>query len=169
NDAGGCTLSTHPECWFVADFSPPVFFDEIPADGSLIGGTPPEISINVIDSLSGLDVSSLSMNVDGTIYTIESGLTYSGGRLTFTPSGLFDWTEGDTICITAIASDLVTNEYCGPNRDSTRWCFLIDFLHLCHTEKRTELLLHFAQLLALYYVCFTDQVAVGILTELHII
>ena len=133
-DMGGCTLAAPVSGWFVVDLDPPVFNGEYPPDGEIVGGIPTDISIQTWDELAGLDETTLTLVIDGTdTFTIDStALTFdpSDSTVHFDPVGLYTWSVGETVDVCVYASDIVSNEYCGPNDDGFCWSFTIDFLHL---------------------------------------
>ncbi|MBN2543354.1 gliding motility-associated C-terminal domain-containing protein [bacterium] len=120
-----------PAAWsFVVDLSPPVIVDFSPPAWSLLSDPTPTITIEVADSVAGVNPSSIVMNVGGTPYVYPAaGLTWNGATGTIT----FDsevagraFADGDTIQICLTVADLVSPVYCGPNI-LPMFCFRVTF------------------------------------------
>ncbi|RKZ30473.1 hypothetical protein DRQ33_07835, partial [bacterium] len=133
-DAGACTLAAPVSGWFIVDLDPPLFNDEYPENGTVVGGIPDDITVHLWDEIAGLDESSVMLIVDGvdTFMLTDPELTYepTDSTLHFDASGTYSWEQGDTIDICISAGDVVSTDYCGPNTDDYCWWFTVDFLHL---------------------------------------
>ncbi|MBN2541892.1 gliding motility-associated C-terminal domain-containing protein [bacterium] len=108
---------------FIMDLSPPVAWDFNPPDLSTVTETSPVISLRIADSLSGLDLSTIELTVDGHPYSIyDPCVTWDGEyfELSTECAGLF-WTGGSSIEICAAALD--TPGYCPPNTLEVCWEF----------------------------------------------
>ncbi|MFP4458406.1 MAG: gliding motility-associated C-terminal domain-containing protein [Candidatus Zixiibacteriota bacterium] len=110
---------------FIVDYTPPVYWSEIPSDGTDTTETSPDISIHLADSLAGLDPSLIEFTIDGITYHIgDAGIHFDGEILRFSPSDLgIEWTGGDLIDIRIDGAD--NPDYCGPNTSSFSWDFFI--------------------------------------------
>ncbi len=116
---------------FSFDFSPPVFSALFPPCSTVLGSRYPDsISIFIYDSVTGVDPSSIELDIDGNIYNIsDPALEYEDGHLVFFPelAGLA-WQGGDYVPMTFRASDTPSDpiNYCGPNLSSFTCGFFIE-------------------------------------------
>jgi len=119
-DTGGTSADSLPLCWdFTVDLSPPVFIDPIPEPEEIIVVRSPLISIEVFDSIAGLNEDSLIMTIDGD--TIPS--VFAANVLSFDCGGTYSFTGGDSVIICVHASDMA--EICNSNAADTCWNFYI--------------------------------------------
>ncbi|MBN1754616.1 gliding motility-associated C-terminal domain-containing protein, partial [bacterium] len=124
-DLLGNELETPLDWIFFIDIDPPVFWDELPADGSVITIPSPTISVHIADSLSGLNEGSIGLLIEGITYRItDPGVYWDGELLTLecSETGL-SWLGGSTVTLCISASDLP--DYCEPNVDTFCWEFSI--------------------------------------------
>ncbi len=129
-DMNGCSLDV-PECWtIIVDTEPPFISNIDPPPGSAVSAATPIISFQLHDSISGVDSSSILIQINALplIPVGPSGATWN--RLTNTVSyslpGGFPSETWVNVCL-VIASDN-TDLPCGPNslRD-TCWSFFVDY------------------------------------------
>ncbi len=98
-----------PYAWFyTVDISSPVALTPQPANGGYTNSNQPMVNISLIDMISGVNASTIILNVGGTDYNVsDSELSYNSSILTFTPSILFS--DNDIINFTLNAADNVNN------------------------------------------------------------
>lgn len=127
-------------CWtFYMDLSTPVATFDQPGTGvGYVQSTQPIIVVSVDDSLSGVDESTIILEVEGVQYTIPP-LHWSfnadglGGVITFVPSEIpVSYVPGDTIDVCLIAGD--SPFYCDPNILNTCWAFVIEPVVECYVH-----------------------------------
>ncbi|MCD6417261.1 T9SS type A sorting domain-containing protein, partial [bacterium] len=97
----------HYPAWeFVIDLTPPVITGTDPADGDTVGTEYPTIEINLYDSLSGVDVDSITIEVAGIEYTIDDdAVDYTGGILSWDAEIAGISLSGDVeVCVNACDS-----------------------------------------------------------------
>ncbi|MFP4459091.1 MAG: gliding motility-associated C-terminal domain-containing protein [Candidatus Zixiibacteriota bacterium] len=115
-----------PITWsFYLDYTPPIMWNEYPAPSSTVPELAPDITINIYDSLSGVDDATITMIVDGVSYTLADGaLDFVDSILTFDSdiAGV-SWEGGDTVDVCVISGD--SPDYCDPNMDTLCWWFEI--------------------------------------------
>ncbi|MBN2543877.1 T9SS type A sorting domain-containing protein [bacterium] len=122
-----------PLSWeFYTDLEPPIYYDEYPPDGVLIGSSPDEVAISLTDEITGLDPSTINLELGGYTFDITSPeVTWDGERFTLDveAAGIY-FATGDTICpVLSGAAD--TPDLCDPNvMEEYSWCFLVDRLHV---------------------------------------
>ncbi len=129
------------EWTFAMDLSSPVYWDEMPENGSVLMVRSQLIEVQLIDSITGIESSSIELVFDnftsGTNLVFregDMGLTYTGDILQLDPdlAGL-EWTGGDSIGIMVSCNDMPTQtgdsvfvaEYCPPNESYFFWSFTI--------------------------------------------
>jgi len=111
---------------FTCDLTPPAFSNEVPADTAWATDAQQVITVDITDTLSGVDSSSLIMTVEGTPYdSTNLGMSWAAPTLTFnpataTPSQTF--TDGQVVNVEAYAEDRATNS----NTDI--WSFTVDLV-----------------------------------------
>ncbi|MBN1755677.1 hypothetical protein JW877_05625 [bacterium] len=118
-----------PEWWFGLDFSPPMLSNEIPPEGSIVSESTPEISIDIEETASGLDLTTLQLTVNGIAYVIgDPGISWDGLTLTFSPESagiVFNNEEPVNVCLAPL-SDLAV--LCGANTSALFcWEFDVDY------------------------------------------
>ena len=101
---------------FTVDFTPPSITELFPADGSILSQSPSEISATFNDNLSGVDVASATIQVDGADVTSQAVVTASGFTLN-TLNGL-NLSQGQHT-VSVSVSDLAANSA------SADWSFTI--------------------------------------------
>ncbi|RKZ33146.1 hypothetical protein DRQ33_04705, partial [bacterium] len=117
---GGMLDSSFCKIFFV-DLTPPVVFNINPPPDTTILDTLPEISFNVLDSLSGVDTSLFVFYVDSVEYTPSISSDSIGWQINWTPPAPFG--RGDTVVVCISVSD--TTLYCANNVLDTCWVFYI--------------------------------------------
>ncbi|MBN1756401.1 T9SS type A sorting domain-containing protein [bacterium] len=132
NDIYGIGLEDGLDWTFHTDFDPPVYSEEFPADGSILGSTPHEISIYITDEITGLDETSVVLTIGATDFTTASPAAHWDAVnerfvVDMDATGM-DFGVGDTICpVLSGAED--TPDLCDPNvMEPYSWCFIIDRL-----------------------------------------
>ena len=111
------------EWFFYADLDPPYVNNEIPRDGQIIDSFPEFISVNIGDSISGLDLSSVEFIFDHDTFTITSpGITWDSYTIRLYPLATAD--SVGTHSATIIVGD--SPDYCTPNRASYSWDFFVN-------------------------------------------
>ncbi len=127
DDIDGRPLMT-PLSWsFTVDLLPPELDFDFPGDGAIVGDLSPLMSFWAWDDLSGVDLATIELTVDGITYvTTDAALTYSGDSLFFDPDVIpLAWEGGDTIEVCLVAGDSPTDGYCDPNATTACWQFSI--------------------------------------------
>ncbi|MCD6594852.1 gliding motility-associated C-terminal domain-containing protein [bacterium] len=127
-DPIGNPLSPRPVCSsFYIDRYSPVLFDAIPLSGDIVYTRHPFISFDLIDSLSGLDTSSVEIYLNdvhfgGSCVDIE----YLGsGVYEFTlDSSCYEYHGCDTVVVHIVSTD--STDYCADNELDTSWIFSVD-------------------------------------------
>ncbi len=94
---------------FIIDLEPPIFTDPFPPNNSTITNLQPEISVTIIDSLSGLDISRIYVELNDIPI---SRFTVSENRLRFIPFSPFEPYDTVEVCIISAADRA---RYCGAN------------------------------------------------------
>ncbi len=115
-----------PLCWeFFIDLTPPYGEMISPTDGDFVNDSVQIIQLVISDSLSGLDSSSVVVNVQGSDYAVGApGVTLEDTILTFNPqeAGIV-FSDYDTVEVCLTADD--SPNYCGPNQLATCWHFYV--------------------------------------------
>jgi len=107
---------------FFIDLEPPFAGAPSPPDGAVLGVVP-DISIPITDLGSGVDPSSLILNVDGTDYTLGSGLVWTGTEALLHSDSLISALVGTVSVCLEQAYD--SPDYCGPNELVPPFCWTI--------------------------------------------
>ncbi|MCD6418708.1 gliding motility-associated C-terminal domain-containing protein [bacterium] len=125
NTSGCSNDSVNVPFSFFADLSPPEYSIVFPAPGDTVGPDP-IVSLTIIDETTGLDITSISGDIDGTDFDVYSvGVSFDGDTLIINTSSLGSSYGGEIeICIGA--SDSVPDYLCGPNSSDTCWLFYVD-------------------------------------------
>ena len=116
-----CPYNT-PPCSVIVDLQPPILFEPQPVEGERVCFAPSEFRVRVIDSIAGVNWSSVDSAVAHitTIFdTVEIGITHHGDTLIIPLSGV-NQAGTVSVCITGI-EDAPTIRYCPPNIVDT--CF----------------------------------------------
>ncbi|MFP4458209.1 MAG: gliding motility-associated C-terminal domain-containing protein [Candidatus Zixiibacteriota bacterium] len=121
-------------CWyFMMDLSAPDIWEPYPLPDTILNDSLATISIRIHDSLSGLDESSIYIEIEGETYTIDSsGITWMPGEslLVFDIESIGEsWDDFDTIDVHVEACDMP--DTCGPNCNTYDWTF---YVHLSGPE-----------------------------------
>ncbi|MBN1755930.1 gliding motility-associated C-terminal domain-containing protein [bacterium] len=124
-DSIGNTLETDLEWEFIMDLSPPAAWELTPAGGSVVSEPSPSISFRIVDILSGLAESSVTLTVAGTPFDVLSSCVYWDGELFELNTGCagLSWPGGTRIEACLTAWDLP--DYCDPNTLEVCWYFNI--------------------------------------------
>lgn len=113
-----------PVCWvFFADLDPPVPSNERPRSGQIIDSFPEYISINLVDSISGVCAGLISFVLDAD--TFEAGsdeITFDGSTARLYPPAPADTIGTHTVKV--FAGDLP--DYCAPNILEYSWDFFVN-------------------------------------------
>ena len=124
SDTLGNDTTDAGEGYFIVDLSAPFALNPDPPDGGEVSTLVPVISLDIVDSLSGVDPSSLVLEIDGVPVTISTpGVSWDGRRLSVdTDIAGFSFHNLDTVlvCLTE-ASDMAL--YCGANEMEDDFCF----------------------------------------------
>ncbi|MEM2991214.1 MAG: gliding motility-associated C-terminal domain-containing protein, partial [Halobacteria archaeon] len=110
---------------FVMDLSSPVIANIVPAPDSIVDVRQPRISFSLFDELSGLDQSSIRIEIGSNVFVPGArGTSWNGRDFVFYPEslGIF-WRGGDRIDICVHAAD--RPHYCEPNMLDTCWAIYI--------------------------------------------
>ena len=105
---------------FFVDLQPPVVLDIIPPPDTVSADTTPDFHIYIIDSIAGVDTSSLVLTVNG---APESAFVdYSSAwHIFWTPDSSLH--RGDTLELCISAED--STDYCPDNRLDTCWSYFV--------------------------------------------
>ncbi|MBN2541881.1 gliding motility-associated C-terminal domain-containing protein [bacterium] len=124
-DSIGNELEGELEWTFVMDLSPPVAWGFTPASGSVVSNPSPTVSVSIDDILSGLDESSIILDIDGTTFDISSPCVTWTGEIfeVSTECAGLSWSGGTTVEVCLTAYD--TPDYCAPNTLEVCWDFHI--------------------------------------------
>ncbi|MBN2542969.1 gliding motility-associated C-terminal domain-containing protein [bacterium] len=120
-DSIGNTLQEIVCITFIIDLQPPVVLSTVPTDGDSITTTTPVVIVEIFDSLSGLDSTTINITINGDPYAIpHPALDWSEPLLRIDFSALlYAFVGGDSVRICVFTTDLV--DTCGPNEG--RYCF----------------------------------------------
>ncbi|MHA1231352.1 MAG: hypothetical protein ACTSPQ_11960 [Candidatus Helarchaeota archaeon] len=102
---------------FIVDLQPPNASNPYPMNLSYINKTMPTIRVDLVDLLSGINVSSIKLMINNTVVNH----TWDGTTVYYTPTT--PYSNGDTILVELNASDLVGNAM-----DTFRWWFTVDLI-----------------------------------------
>ena len=81
-DTLGNDISHLYQWWFGIDRSPPVLVSADPSAGATVPTIFPTIRLEIADSLSGIDATSITVEINDSVYTLSSTqLSYSGGEI----------------------------------------------------------------------------------------
>ena len=128
SDTIGNVFEGSIETWFIVDLDPPIIGIETPITASVSANISQIMSVEISDSLSGVDPTSLIFLLNGTEYSLDSpAFTYSSNLLTFNPLDIsLEFSEGDTVHWCVFGSDNASS-YCPANStDSTCFFFTIN-------------------------------------------
>jgi len=131
----GTRMDNLPLEWdFYVDLTPPVFWDSLPRADSSVADTFPMIGINVLDSISGLDYSSIRLTVrstsdSGSFTLLSPALGYAPPQLLLnTEAAGLHFHDNDTVWV-CIDSAWDTPDYCDPNiSDPFCWRFFVNYI-----------------------------------------
>ncbi len=125
-DIAGNSSSYENILTFFIDQMPPVT-DVTPMDGSVLLSRSPSFGLFPEDVPAGLDSSTFSVNIDGTVLFLGDEGLYADGDsivLDLELAGI-EYTAGDSFCIVVSASDMIA--LCDPNAMDTSFCFSISY------------------------------------------
>ncbi len=120
NELESCDTMT-----FMIDYTPPVMLGHTPECEEVLDDIRPNIDIELFDSLSGIDPSSIELIVNGSVYTTSmAGLEWDGNVLSFSPLDAdIRFYGGDTVCFDVHVED--SPDYCAPHALDYGCCFYI--------------------------------------------
>ncbi|MBN2543063.1 gliding motility-associated C-terminal domain-containing protein [bacterium] len=100
---------------FYTDFEGPVAFEPLPVPGFNTLNWQETISVKIVDSLSGVDSSTITMDISGTQYAISDPATFwDGYEFVFKPYEIdLYFPEEETVFVSVQAGD--SPDYCEPN------------------------------------------------------
>ena len=125
-DIYGHSISNLPIGWmFVLDYEPPVYFNHYPPPDTIMHDFPESAFVEIFDSISGLDYSSLQITVNGVPYsdwmwTILSDSTCS---LSINLSDDICLGAGETCAVEICVYSYDSPDTCGPNDTTDCWTF----------------------------------------------
>ncbi|MCK5832966.1 hypothetical protein KAH81_04755 [bacterium] len=105
---------------FFVDLTAPFIYDILPIPGSIVDDFSPNIEFYLVDSLSGLDTSSVVFTVEG-VSEIPTLSGLSPWSYIWTPDSAFN--RNDTVDICVVATD--STDYCPDNILDTCWSFIV--------------------------------------------
>jgi len=114
--------------YFVIDLSPPVVLPVYPLDGAFLLEPRPNVVFTALDSISGLDTTSVALRVMGTDYYISSPAMYqTGDTFVFVPDSVGVVYPELTPVVVSVVSASDRAEYCGANGivEPISWSFTI--------------------------------------------
>ncbi len=126
SDILGNELSDAPVSWsFTIDLSPPEMTGLTPTADAYVSDLCPTISFDLMDDLSGLDESSVTIEIEGTIYVLTfPDIDWDGSHFSVNLCSLgLELSGGDTVDFRLIAGD--DPNYCAPNVLDTIWHLFI--------------------------------------------
>ncbi|MGC9315276.1 MAG: hypothetical protein ACP5G4_06580, partial [bacterium] len=127
-DIYGTAYDSLPICWtWLTDFSPPLFWGETPAIGSIVPEASPVVEFNIEDLLSGLNEDAVTITINDSIVIdiYDPSVDWSPSRLSLSLGVLgLIFETGDTVEICVHAED--TPDYCTANELDTCWLFMVD-------------------------------------------
>ncbi|MBN2543592.1 gliding motility-associated C-terminal domain-containing protein [bacterium] len=132
DDTTGCPFVRNVISSFIVDLLPPEITNTIPPNDTIINDSVTEISFSVYDDISGVDMASIIVEINGIEYSAsDSGVTLDGNTWRFNPDSIglfFPNAETVSVCVTFLA-DNVPSEYCGPNAipEPFCWYFFLDY------------------------------------------
>ncbi|MBN2543086.1 DUF5057 domain-containing protein [bacterium] len=114
-----------PFTWTMTfDQFPPDVFDESPRNGIIIGEAYPEISISIVDYLSGVDPSSIVLSINGSAY-YPPDVLWDGEDVSFlTADHGIEFFDGDSVEVCLTVSD--NAQVCGANVREYCWYFEVN-------------------------------------------
>ena len=131
DDMLGNPLTDAPVCWsFTMDLTPPFIQLREPENGIMTRSTTQRIHLFIQDTISGLNVSGIELELNGEEYDFGDlspvpNADSSGFVLTFEPASFgVEFGFGDTIRFTLSGFD--TPDYCAPNDTSSSWWFWVE-------------------------------------------
>ncbi len=120
----------HTEWHLVVDKSPPFGIDPMPLDSGVSGEASPNVSVAIVDSISGVNGDSIVFEIDGVDYPMGvAGVAWDGLRASFnTGTAGLSWEDRDTVDVCIRTIDMVRADRCGPNRMNVPFCwsFIVD-------------------------------------------
>ncbi|MBN1756060.1 gliding motility-associated C-terminal domain-containing protein [bacterium] len=115
------------EWTFYIDLTPPVLSALMPPNRSIVADSFQIISLNIFDSLSGLDWDTVRIIINGIEYEIGSpAISWDGSTLIFNPSAIGTVFHDNDTVIVCVPPQYDLAELCGPNHSDTLcWEFYI--------------------------------------------
>jgi len=125
-DIRGAEISNLPLMWsFVLDYDPPVFFNHFPPNDSVIYALPDSAYVVVFDSISGVDISGVTVEINSSsasfTYTDFSDGNY-GLNIPLSEDLCLTAGESCTLEVCVYAPDMP--DTCGPNDTTDCWIFV---------------------------------------------
>ncbi len=126
NDVLGDSLAAPLSGTFTVDLTPPAVIDFSPASGETVITPSPGVWVVIVDSISGVDSTTLSMTVNGAaVSPTVSDSSYGGLTFwTLTYDGIFS--HNDTVNVCVYAADAVDTSYCPANSLEHCFWFVVD-------------------------------------------
>lgn len=107
---------------FFVDLQPPTVWNIIPSPDTMMPVLPDSFEFSLIDSMAGLDTSSILFEVAGVAETADVYFSAEGWLFQW-PTDSLDYDRGDTVELCLTAND--TANYCPPNILDTCWNYYI--------------------------------------------
>ncbi len=123
----GNDLSSLDCWWFIVDLSPPEFGMIIPPNATMVRSSVQSVLISTIDRLSGIDTSSIVMEVYGGERDVIINPSDSGWTVEFSPGDAsIVYASGDTVWINIYACDMP--DYCDANcGEAIYWFWVLPY------------------------------------------
>ena len=135
----GVELMATATVTFYTDFSPPVAELVYPDTASAVDDLTPNINIGVTDNVAGVAVESLSVRVSARNGNVDTTVTVDGVNVEWIDSTVIvhceqlgiEFASGETVDVVINTQDLVSTDYCGPNRAIYRFWFYYPMVYSC--------------------------------------
>ena len=125
SDLRGAPIDTLPIFWmFYTDYDPPVYFGHYPPPDTVVYEFPSDILVNIIDSLSGLDETSIQVTVNGEIYAFTWGYNADSSVWLDIPISMEICSAASETCAVQVCVYSADSpDTCGPNDTTDCWNF----------------------------------------------
>ncbi len=135
----GIELMATATVTFYTDFSPPVAELVYPDTASAVDDLTPNIDIGVTDNVAGVAVESLSVRVSTRNGNVDTTVAIDGANVEWIDSTVIvhceqlgiEFASGETVDVVINTQDLVSTDYCGPNRAIYRFWFYYPMVYSC--------------------------------------
>jgi len=135
----GIELMATATVTFYTDFSPPVAELIYPDTASAVDDLTPNIDIGVTDNVAGVAVESLSVRVSARNGNVDTTVAVDGASVEWIDSTVIvhceqlgiEFASGETVDVVINTQDLVSTDYCGPNRAIYRFWFYYPMVYSC--------------------------------------